>query len=66
MNSAKEEKRQMEKSISQKYEEIYRLLELTNELSRESGVTEENLISPSIIPPNKITPFVSSDVKKLI
>ncbi|VDN18535.1 unnamed protein product [Gongylonema pulchrum] len=56
MNSAREEKRQMEKSISQKYDEIYRLLELTNELSRESGVAEENLITPSVIPPNKITP----------
>ncbi|VDM95307.1 unnamed protein product [Thelazia callipaeda] len=58
MNSAKEEKRQMEESISQKYEEIFRLLEQTNELSRESGVAEEDLISPSIIPPNKITPNI--------
>ncbi|VDP26807.1 unnamed protein product [Onchocerca flexuosa] len=57
MNSAKQEKRQMEESISQKYEEIFRLLEQTNELSRESGISEEDLISPSIIPPNKIAPL---------
>ncbi|EFO17009.1 hypothetical protein LOAG_11495 [Loa loa] len=60
MNSAKQEKRQMEESISQKYEEIFRLLEQTNELSRESGISEEDLISPSIIPPNKIAPNISS------
>ncbi|VDM08246.1 unnamed protein product [Wuchereria bancrofti] len=59
MNSAKQEKRQMEESISQKYEEIFRLLEQTNELSRESGIGEEDLISPSIIPPNKIAPNIS-------
>lgn len=59
MNSAKQEKRQMEESISQKYEEIFRLLEQTNELSRESGISEEDLISPSIIPPNKIAPNIS-------
>lgn len=57
MNSAKQEKRQMEESISQKYEEIFRLLEQANELSREGGVGEEDLISPSIIPPNKIAPL---------
>uniref|UniRef100_A0A915PGG0 C4H2-type domain-containing protein n=1 Tax=Setaria digitata TaxID=48799 RepID=A0A915PGG0_9BILA len=60
MHSAKEEKRQMEESISQKYEEIFRLLEQTNELSRESGVGEEDLISPSIIPPNKIVSNIPS------
>ncbi|CAG9530013.1 unnamed protein product [Cercopithifilaria johnstoni] len=60
MNSAKQEKRQMEESISQKYEEIFRLLEQTNELSRETGIGEEDLISPSIIPPNKIAPNISS------
>ncbi|KAL3995408.1 Zinc finger-containing family protein [Acanthocheilonema viteae] len=60
MNSAKQEKRQMEESISQKYEEIFRLLEQTNELSRESGIAEDDLISPSIIPPNKIAPNFSS------
>ncbi|KAM3718499.1 Zinc finger C4H2 domain-containing protein [Dirofilaria immitis] len=60
MNSAKQEKRQIEESISQKYDEIFRLLEQTNELSRESGISEEDLISPSIIPPNKIAPNISS------
>ncbi|MCP9263637.1 Zinc finger C4H2 domain-containing protein [Dirofilaria immitis] len=58
MNSAKQEKRQIEESISQKYDEIFRLLEQTNELSRESGISEEDLISPSIIPPNKIAPLL--------
>lgn len=43
----------MEGSISKKYDEIYRLLEQANELSRESGVPEEDLIVSTIIPPNK-------------
>lgn len=53
MNSAKETRRLMEGSISKKYDEIYRLLEQANELSRESGVPEEDLIVSTIIPPNK-------------
>lgn len=66
MNSAKEEKRQMEENISRKYDEIFRLLEQANELSRESGVSEENLISPSIIPPNKFTTAQSSSMSNLL
>lgn len=58
MNSAKEDRRQMEESISKKYDEIYRLLEQTNELARENGVAEEDLISASIVPPNKFTTLV--------
>lgn len=61
MNSAKETRRLMEGSISKKYDEIYRLLEQANELSRESGVPEEDLIVSTIIPPNKfaVTPPAS-------
>ncbi|MFH4978246.1 hypothetical protein AB6A40_004955 [Gnathostoma spinigerum] len=54
MASAKEERKQMEDNITRKYEEIFRLLDQVNELSRESGVADEDLISPNIIPPNKI------------
>lgn len=65
MNSVKEEKRQIEESLSQRYEEVFRLLEQANELSRESGVSEENLISTSVIPPDRITTFVNFIFKLL-
>lgn len=51
---AKEERKQIEENIVKKYEEIFRILEQSNEYSKESGVPEENLIPVSIIPPNKI------------
>lgn len=66
MNSAKEDRRQMEESISKKYDEIYRLLEQTNELARENGVAEEDLISPSIVPPNKFTSITQASVPSIL
>ncbi|VDD87564.1 unnamed protein product [Enterobius vermicularis] len=66
MNSAKEDRRQMEESISKKYDEIYRLLEQTNELARENGVAEEDLISASIVPPNKFTTSTPSSMTSIL
>ncbi|KHN85023.1 Zinc finger C4H2 domain-containing protein [Toxocara canis] len=66
MNSAKERRRLMEGSISKKYDEIYRLLEQANEFSRESGVPEEDLISPTIIPPNKFAVAAPATMPNLL
>ncbi|VDK42632.1 unnamed protein product [Anisakis simplex] len=62
MNSAKDTRRLMEGNISKKYDEIYRLLEQANELSRESGLPDEDLIPTAIIPPNKFAICATSTV----
>ncbi|KAK0394665.1 hypothetical protein QR680_000864 [Steinernema hermaphroditum] len=58
VSEEREKQRDMEANLSKKYEQIFRLLEQSNQLARESGIADEHLIPASLIPQSKCANFV--------
>ncbi|TMS34584.1 hypothetical protein L596_002144 [Steinernema carpocapsae] len=67
VSEERDKQREMESNLTKKYEQIFRLLDQSNQLAKESGISEENLISPECanlaqaamppIPPNFLNQF---------
>uniref|UniRef100_A0A1I7Y0F7 C4H2-type domain-containing protein n=1 Tax=Steinernema glaseri TaxID=37863 RepID=A0A1I7Y0F7_9BILA len=53
VSEEREKQRDMEANLTKKYDQIFRLLEQSNQLAKESGIPEEDLIPASLIPQSK-------------
>jgi chromosome segregation ATPase len=51
MNGAREEQKTLESKLTQSYEQIYQMLEQINRLSKESGLTSDELLDPNTLLP---------------
>lgn len=55
MNGAREEQKTLESKLSRSYEQIFQMLEQINRLSKESGLSVDELLDPNSLLPQLST-----------